>query len=73
MAKLTPDQLRRRERVEALIRLIAPALNLVLATGERISRIVESDDPEYYPARVEGAEAPSVGRGTPAGAAPGRD
>jgi hypothetical protein len=61
VAKLTPDQMRTRERVETLIRLMAPALNLVLAAGERLSRIVEPDDPEYYPARVEGAEKPSVG------------
>ena len=60
MAKLTPDQLRTRERVETLIRLSAPALNLMLAAGERLSRIVEPDDPEYYPARVEGTEPPSV-------------
>jgi hypothetical protein len=53
VSKLTADQMRRRERVESLIRLMAPALNLVLATGERLSRIVEPDDPEYYPARVE--------------------
>jgi hypothetical protein len=52
MAPLTPDQLRTRGRVEALIRLMAPALDLVLAVGERISRVVERDDPEYYPPRV---------------------
>jgi hypothetical protein len=60
VAKLTPDQLRTRERFETLIRLSAPALNLMLAAGERLSRIVEPDDPEYYPARVEGTEPPSV-------------
>ena len=38
MAKLNPDQMRTRERFETLIRLIAPGLNLVLATGERLSR-----------------------------------
>lgn len=61
MAKLTPEQIRRRDRVETLIRLMAPALNLMLAAGERLSRIVEPDDPEYYPARVEGPEPPAVG------------
>ena len=60
MANLTPDQLRTRERVETLIRVVAPALNVVLAAGERLSRIVEPDDPEYYPARVEGNDRPSV-------------
>jgi hypothetical protein len=57
VAKLTPDQLRTRERVETVIRLAAPALNVMLAAGERLSRIVEPDDPEYYPARVEGETA----------------
>jgi hypothetical protein len=63
MAKLTPDQLRTRERVESVIRMAAPGLNLVLAVGERVSRIVEPDDPEYYPARVEGADVPPIGGG----------
>jgi hypothetical protein len=52
MAPLTPDQLRTRRRVESLIRVIAPALDLVLAVGERVSRVVERDDVEYYPPRV---------------------
>jgi hypothetical protein len=66
VAKLTRDQLRTRERVETLIRLMAPGLNLILAAGERLSRVVEPDDPEYYPARVEGerAGAAASARGT---------
>jgi hypothetical protein len=52
MAQLTPDQLRTRERFESLIRLAAPGLNIVLAAGERLSRIIEPDDPEYYPPRT---------------------
>jgi hypothetical protein len=52
MASLTPSQLRTRRRVESVIRLMAPALDLVLAVGDRVSRIVERDDPEYYPPRV---------------------
>lgn len=60
MAPLTPDELRTRERVETLIRLAAPALNLVLAVGERVSRLVEPDDREYYPPRsVSPPEPPS--------------
>lgn len=51
MAPLTPEQRRTRNRVESLIRLMAPGLNLVLAAGERLSRIVEPDDPDYYPIR----------------------
>jgi hypothetical protein len=58
MAQLTPDQRRMRERVESLIRLAAPGLNLVLAAGERLSRIVEPDDPEYYPPRSAARDEP---------------
>ena len=58
MAQLTPDQLRTRQRVESLIRLAAPALDLVLAVGERVSRIVEPEDVEYYPPRVTRESAP---------------
>ena len=49
---MTPDQLRRRQRIEGLIRLMTPALDAVLAVGERISRVVEREDVEYYPPRV---------------------
>jgi hypothetical protein len=52
MAQLTPEQRRTRERIESLIRLAAPGLNLVLAAGERLSRLVEPDDPDYYPPRT---------------------
>ena len=65
MAPLTPEQRRTRDRVETLIRLMAPGLNLVLAAGERLSRIVEPDDTEYYPIRTslpEGDEQPKKER-----------
>ena len=52
MAPLTPDQLRTRRRIESLIRLAAPFLDLMLAAGDRVSRIVERGDVEYYPPRV---------------------
>jgi hypothetical protein len=58
MAPLTPDQLRTRERVDGLIRLAAPALDMVLAVGERVSKIVEPQDVEYYPPRVTRESAP---------------
>jgi hypothetical protein len=56
---LTADQRRRREQVEGAIRLMAPALNLVLAAGERLSKIVEREDTEYYPPRPTSEEPPS--------------
>jgi hypothetical protein len=49
---MTPDQVRTRRRVESVIRLMAPALDLVLAAGDRVSRLVEREDVEYYPPRV---------------------
>jgi hypothetical protein len=49
---MTPDQVRMRRRVEGVIRVMAPALDLVLAVGDRVSRIVEREDIEYYPPRV---------------------
>jgi hypothetical protein len=63
MAPLTPEQRRTRDRFETLISLAAPALNLVLAVGDRVSRIVEPEDSEYYPLRsglieAEGKEPP---------------
>jgi hypothetical protein len=63
MAALTPGQLRTRRRAETLIRLMAPALDLVLAVGDGVSRVVERDDPEYYPPRVaRGQDEPSLPR-----------
>jgi hypothetical protein len=55
---LTPVQLRRRERVEGLIRLMVPALDVVLSVGDRISRLVEPEDVEYYPPRITREEPP---------------
>ncbi len=49
---LTPEQRRRRDQVEVLIRLMAPGLNLVLQAGDRLSRIVAPKDEEYYPVRA---------------------
>lgn len=43
-----------RGRFEAAISFAAPLLDLVLAIGERVSRIAEPVDYEYYPVRGEG-------------------
>jgi hypothetical protein len=56
MPPLTPSQRRTRERVEAVIRLGAPLFDLVLAVGDRVSRLVEPEDAEYYPPRVSNPE-----------------
>ena len=66
---MTPEQLRRRERAENLIGLMAPALNLILAAGDRLSRIVEREDQEYYPPRPRtGTEPPPAAGRRDAGA-----
>jgi hypothetical protein len=52
MAPMTAGQLRTRRRVEGLIRVMSPMLDVVLAVGERVSKIVEPEDSDYYPPRV---------------------
>ena len=54
MAHMTPRQLANQDRIEAVIGLAAPFLDLVLGVGDRISRIVEPTDNEYYPIRPGG-------------------
>jgi hypothetical protein len=58
MTTLTPDQLRRRDRVEGVIRLMAPALDVLLAVGDRVSRIVERGPDEYHSPRVASSDDP---------------
>jgi hypothetical protein len=41
---LTPRELAIRERTEALIRVMEPCLDLLLAFGDRVSRLVERDE-----------------------------
>jgi hypothetical protein len=52
MARMTVGQLRTRRRVEGVIRVMAPMLDVVLAVGERVSKVVEPEDSDYYPPRV---------------------
>jgi hypothetical protein len=42
------------------IRILSPLLDLLLAVGDRVSRVLERDDPEYVAARMptEGESAP---------------
>ena len=57
MADLTPSQEATRSRFEGLIALAAPVLDVVLAIGERISRIAEPTDHEFYP--IQAGEPPA--------------
>jgi hypothetical protein len=58
VAELTSSQQRTRRRFEALIGLMAPGLSLVLAAGDRVSRIVQPEDFDYYPVRPLGEWEP---------------
>ncbi len=51
MARLSPAQLTTRRRVERAIRLIAPALDIVLAVGDRISRLSGPDPADEFSPR----------------------
>jgi hypothetical protein len=55
-----PPNPRLRARIELMIRIAAPALDLLLAVGDRVSRVLERDDPTYVPPRMphQGTSAP---------------
>jgi len=53
MANPSPRQVMLQQRVEAVVGLAAPALDLLLAVGERISRVAGREE-EYYPIRSSG-------------------
>jgi hypothetical protein len=46
VAQLSSSQLIWRGRIEAGLRIVAPALDLVLAAGDRLSRAVDREEPE---------------------------
>ena len=50
----TPEQQIRRRRFESVIGLMAPVLDLVLATGERVSRVLAPEEDEYFAIRAPG-------------------
>jgi hypothetical protein len=54
---MSPTQRAWRGRIEAVLALSAPALDLFLAAGDRLSRTVERDDLDWVPPRK--ALAPS--------------
>ena len=71
MAHRTPRQLARRRQIEGLIGLAAPALDLLLFAGDRLSRVAGRNqiDPEP-PRRTMGAGAGAAR--TPIGGPPER-
>jgi hypothetical protein len=54
-----------RGRFEKAISIAAPLLDLVLAVGDRISRVAEPVDYEYYPVRSDSERDPlsAAGKG----------
>jgi hypothetical protein len=61
MASLSPTQLAWRGRIEAGLRVVAPALDLLLAAGDRLSRAVDRDALDSPPpARRVGERAEST-------------
>jgi hypothetical protein len=59
MAPPSPTELAARRRVEQILRVAAPVLDLVLLAGDRLSRAVDRSDDEPLPAiRHQGAARP---------------
>jgi hypothetical protein len=67
MAQPTPRQQAARARIEALIRIAQPALDLVLSAGDRLSRTVEREELEAPLARPLAAAAGRHGKALPRG------
>jgi hypothetical protein len=51
MAQRTPTQLTRQRRVESVIGLLSPFLDVVLYAGERVSRVAGRNDIDPEPPR----------------------
>jgi hypothetical protein len=55
-----------RGRIEGVLRVVAPALDLLLAAGDRLSRAVESDATGALPPTRSAERLPAAGGGDPA-------
>ncbi|MEX0745125.1 MAG: hypothetical protein WD118_05945 [Phycisphaeraceae bacterium] len=53
---MTKEDPETHDRFETVISAAAPFLDLMLAIGDRVSRILEPKDYEYYPVRDEDPE-----------------
>jgi hypothetical protein len=54
LAYRSPSQIANRKRIERLIRLAAPALDVVLYAGDRVSRVVGRNELPPDPVRRTG-------------------
>ncbi len=64
MAQPSPAQRLWRRRIESVLHVAAPALDLVLAAGDRLSRAVERDDLDWVPPRQAIASYADLTRST---------
>jgi hypothetical protein len=67
VAAPSPTELAWRGRLEAVLRIASPALDLVLAAGDRLSRLADSGDDDPVPPAV-----PLTTPAAPAAVGPGR-
>jgi hypothetical protein len=65
VAHRTPTQLALRRRIEGLIRLTAPVLDVVLYAGERVSRVAGRNEVDPEPPRRLGDSASRTPLGGP--------
>lgn len=65
MAHRTPTQLALERRIEALIRLTAPVLDVVLFAGEQVSRVAGRNEIEPDPPRRLGDRSTRTPLGGP--------
>jgi hypothetical protein len=65
VAALTPTQQRLRGQIEMLIRIAAPALDLLLAAGDRVSRVAGRNQIDPDPPRRLGDSQHRVPIGGP--------
>jgi hypothetical protein len=73
MSTHSANRARRGGRIERLIWIAAPLLDLALLAGERLSRVLEPDEPDYAPPRMPGdGEAAPRGLRHPVGQAGSR-
>jgi hypothetical protein len=68
MAIRSPSQHANRRRIEGVLRLAAPMLDLLLAAGDRVSRVAGRNEIEPEPAR----RSLRAGARTPLGGGPDR-
>jgi hypothetical protein len=58
---MAADDSETRDRFETAISVAAPLLDLMLAVGDRVSKLLEPKDYEYYPVREEDPEESPTG------------